>query len=113
MRTRPGWSGSLPSDRMVFQLAEAAGEGDMLGARDVLVAQEQHLVLQQRALDLGEQAVVARGIGQADADQLGADAGRSVVSTRMWRSPQMTKIDEPVVLRASRSRCACTASASA
>ena len=45
MRTRPGWSGSLPGDRVVLELAEALGEGDVLGAGDVLVAEEQHLVL--------------------------------------------------------------------
>ena len=60
-------------DGMIFQLAEAAREGHMLGARDVLIAQEQHAVLQQRRADLGEQAVIVNGIGQIHADQFGAD----------------------------------------
>ena len=59
--------------RVVLELTEAPGEGDMLGAGDVLVAQEQHLVLEQQSLDLGEQIVVVRGVAQVDAEQLGAD----------------------------------------
>ena len=35
-------------DRMVLELAEAARERDVLGTRDVLVAQEQDLVLEQQ-----------------------------------------------------------------
>ena len=35
--------------RMVFKLAEAAREGHMLGARNLLVFQEQHFVLEQQA----------------------------------------------------------------
>ncbi|MNN94684.1 hypothetical protein D3C81_2133530 [compost metagenome] len=46
-------------DRMILQLAETASKGNVFGAGDVLVAQEQHLVLQQQRLDLGEQAGVA------------------------------------------------------
>ena len=42
-------------DRVVFQLAEVAREGDVLGARDVLVAEEQHPVLEQQLADLGDQ----------------------------------------------------------
>ena len=41
----PGCSGIAAGDRMVLELAEVAREGDVLGARDVLVAEEQHLVL--------------------------------------------------------------------
>ena len=43
-------------DRMVLEFAEAPREGDVLGARDVLVAEEQHLVLEQQRADLGERA---------------------------------------------------------
>ncbi len=50
--------------RVVFQLAEATGEGDVLGAADVLVTQEQHLVLEQQLAQLGEQPFVARRIAQ-------------------------------------------------
>ena len=47
-------------DRMVFQLAEMPRERDVLGARDVLVAEEQHLVPQQQGPDLGHQPDRAR-----------------------------------------------------
>ena len=73
MQTSPGWSGSLPSDRMVLQLTEPLGEGDVVGPADVLVAQEQHLVLKQRFPDRAEQIVVARGFAEVDAVNLGAD----------------------------------------
>ncbi|MCY1364396.1 hypothetical protein D9M69_511960 [compost metagenome] len=98
--------------RVVLQLAETAGEGHVLGAADVLVAQEQHLVLQQQRLDLGEQAVVAGGVAQVHAADFGADGAGQLFDFHAQR-PQMTKIDEPVVLRDSRSRWACTASSSA
>ena len=56
----PGWSGSLPATGWSSSSPKPLGEGDVLGAGDVLVAEEQHLVLQQQRLDLGEQLVVAR-----------------------------------------------------
>ncbi|MNC29899.1 hypothetical protein D3C75_781670 [compost metagenome] len=59
--------------RMVLQLAEAAGEGHMLGAAEVLVTQEQHAMLEQLGADLGKQAIVVDGVGQLDADQFGTD----------------------------------------
>ena len=120
--------GIAADDRMVLELAEAARERDVLGARDVLVAQEQHLVLEQQRADLGEQRVVARGVAEVHVGELGADragqrldadrsacgAGRQPVLAVLMSSPrpcaQTTKIDEPVVLRDSRSRCACAAS---
>ncbi|MCY1430561.1 hypothetical protein D9M71_465110 [compost metagenome] len=68
-------------DRVILQLAEAAGEGDVLGTADVLVAQEQHLVLEQQLADLGEQAVVAGGVGQAYAADFGADAAGQLFNT--------------------------------
>ena len=60
-------------DRMVLELAEVAGEGDVLGAADVLVAEEQHLVLQQQGADLGDQVGVARGVAEVDVRELRAD----------------------------------------
>ena len=48
--------GIAAGHRMVFELAEVAGEGHVLGARDVLVAEEQHLVLEQQRPDLGQRA---------------------------------------------------------
>jgi hypothetical protein len=47
----------------------------VVGPADVLVAQEQHLVLEQQRTDLVEEAVVARGMCQVHADELGSDAG--------------------------------------
>ena len=64
-----------PGHRVVFELAEPPGEGHVLGPADVLVAEEQHLVLEQQRTDLVEEAVVVRGMCQVHADELGADAG--------------------------------------
>src|SRR5262249_48514192 len=50
-----------PGHRMVFELPEAPGEGDVFGARDVLVAEEQDPVFQQQGPDLGKERVVNRG----------------------------------------------------
>ena len=47
--------GVAVGDRMILELAKMAGEGDMLAAGDVLVAKEEHLVLQQQRPDLGHQ----------------------------------------------------------
>src|SRR6185369_12591915 len=44
-------------DRVILELAEALRERDMLGARDVLVAQEQHAMLDEERTDLGEQGI--------------------------------------------------------
>ena len=60
MRTRPGMVGVAAERRVILERAEPLGERDVLGAGDVLVAQEQHLVLEQQCADLGEQGVVAR-----------------------------------------------------
>ena len=51
------------------------------------------------------------GVQLADAVQFGAD--RTGERFDAHGPTQMTKIDEPVVRRASRSRCACAASSSA
>ena len=39
--------GIAARDRVVLQAAEALGKGDVLGLADQLVAQEQHLVVEQ------------------------------------------------------------------
>ncbi|MCY1224700.1 hypothetical protein D9M72_368690 [compost metagenome] len=73
--------GIAARDGMVFQFAEAARECHVIRAGDFLVAQEQHLVREQQGLDLGKQRVVARGIGQSDAADFGADiAGKGLGS---------------------------------
>src|SRR4051795_2663969 len=61
-------------DRVVLEGTEPLGEGNVLATGDVLVADEEHLVLQQQRPELGEERVVPRGLGQADVAQLGADA---------------------------------------
>jgi hypothetical protein len=58
---------------VILELAEMAGEGHVFGARDVLIAEEQHLVLEQQGADLGHQLGRARGEAQVDICQLGAD----------------------------------------
>ena len=52
---------------------EAAGEGNMVSAADVLVAEEQHLVPEQQGADFGDQVGVARGRAQVDVQDLSAD----------------------------------------
>ena len=48
--------------RVVLEIAKAAGERDVLGARDVLAVKEQHLVLEEQCANLCEQCVVARNV---------------------------------------------------
>jgi hypothetical protein len=58
---------------VAFELAKAAGKRHVLGAADVLVAQEQYFVLQQQGPDIGKQTVVAGGCAQMHAADLGAN----------------------------------------
>lgn len=53
--------GIAADHRMVFQRTEAARERHVLGPRDVLPAEEQDAVLEQRGLNLGELLGVAGG----------------------------------------------------
>ncbi|MNS61158.1 hypothetical protein D3C72_941770 [compost metagenome] len=57
---------------MILQLAEAAGEGHVIGAADILLAQKQHPVPEQEGTDLGEQPLIVNGVRQVDAAQFGA-----------------------------------------
>ncbi|MCY1562640.1 hypothetical protein D9M68_1000730 [compost metagenome] len=75
-------------------------------------------MLEQRGLDLGKQVAVAARVAEVDAADLGTNGGGqltdvhgSLLGVRAVR--QITKMEEPVVLRASRSRWAWTASSSA
>jgi hypothetical protein len=54
------------------ELAEAAAEGDVLLARDLLVAEQKDAALQERAMDLIELGVAER-LGEIDALDLGAE----------------------------------------
>ncbi len=69
----PGILRIAARDRMVFELTEVAGERHVFGARDVLVAEEQHAVLQQQRTDLGHQRGVARGDTQVHIRKLGPE----------------------------------------
>ena len=66
-------------DRMVLELAEVAREGDVLGARDVLVAEEQHPVLEQRARISANRPSSCEASPRFDAEQLGADRAGQLV----------------------------------
>ena len=66
--------GVAAGDRVVLELAEAAGKPDVLGAGNVLVAEEQHLVLQQKRPDFVKEVVVGDGSAEIDVAELGADA---------------------------------------
>ena len=52
--------GVTAGDRVVFKVAEIACKCDVLSAREVLVAEEQHLVLQQQRSDFGHEVGVTR-----------------------------------------------------
>ena len=71
---------------MDVQLAEAAAELEMLFVGDVLVAEEDHQVLGQRAMDLLER-LVAQGLGEIDAADLRTDDRRQLVHRDgvVWR----------------------------
>ncbi len=58
--------------RMILQFAETAGERHVLGAADVLVAEEHDLVLQQQPAHLLQQVIVLRHRAQVDVAQLRA-----------------------------------------
>ena len=66
-----------------MQLAEQAAEGQVLVGRDVLVAEEDHEVLGERAMDLVHLAVGARiavdELADVDAGDLRADDRRQLV----------------------------------
>ena len=64
--------------RMHMQLAEQPAEGQVLVGRDVLVAEEDHEVLGQRAMDLVLLAVGER-LAEIEAVDLGTDDGRQLV----------------------------------
>ena len=54
------------------ELAEAAAEGDVLLARDLLVAEQQDAALEEGAMDLVELGVAER-LGEIDALDFGAE----------------------------------------
>ena len=64
--------------RMDVQLAEQPAEAEMLGRREVLVAEEDDQVLRQRAVQLVHRPVGQR-LGEIDAADLRTDDGRELV----------------------------------
>ena len=66
-----------------IEFAEAAAEGDVLLARDLLVAEQQDAALEEGAVDLVEFGVAER-LGEIDALDLGAErVGSSLTETGM------------------------------
>jgi hypothetical protein len=110
------------NDRMVLELAEVTRESDVLRARDVLVAEEQHAVLEQQRANLGDETGVSDAAPRLTLDNSApmAQVSRStLMEPRVVMLPQpvrlscrssfpvllcaqIAKIDEPVVLRASK-----------
>jgi hypothetical protein len=58
---------------MVLELAEMAGKRHVLGACDVLIAEEQHLVLQQQRANLRDQRRITRCSREVHVAHFGAD----------------------------------------
>jgi ADP-glucose pyrophosphorylase len=71
--------------RVIFQLAEATGEGHVIGAGDFLVTQEYHSMLEQLGTNLGKQTIVVHGVGEVDADQFGANGGSQLFDFHGWQ----------------------------
>ncbi|MNF68675.1 hypothetical protein D3C84_505380 [compost metagenome] len=62
---------------MGFQLGELRSEMLLLHRGDVLVAEEQHFVLEPQRADFRDHARVLGCVGQTDVAELGADVGRA------------------------------------
>ncbi|MNE65351.1 hypothetical protein D3C80_1608250 [compost metagenome] len=68
---------------MILQLAEAAGEGHVIGPADLLLTQKQHSVPEQEGAELGEQPFIMNGVRQAHAAQFGADMAGQLFYTHV------------------------------
>ncbi|MCY1216284.1 hypothetical protein D9M72_281560 [compost metagenome] len=71
-----GMLGMVGEHRMHFEFTEAARDGHVLRRRDRLLAEEQHLVRQQRGAQ-PEVGGVIQGFAEIDAFDFGADGGRA------------------------------------
>jgi hypothetical protein len=58
---------------VIFELAEMPGEGNVFGAREILVAEKENLVLQKQRADLGYELRVARSDSEVHVGKLGTD----------------------------------------
>ena len=65
-------AGAERADFRGLQLSEAFTEGDLLGVVDLLVAEDQHRVAREGALDLGHLCLRRAG-GQIKSDDLGGE----------------------------------------
>ena len=65
--------GIAPGDRVILELAEMAREGDVLGPRDVLIAEEEHAVSEQQRTDLHHQFRRSCRGAEIHVGNLGAD----------------------------------------
>ena len=80
--------GARADERVALEPAPVAGEGRVLLVGEVLVAEEQHLPLEQRPVELGEQLVVER-IGERRRRRPGADGRRQ----RCEREARVRRVD--------------------
>ncbi|MOA50582.1 hypothetical protein D3C78_1736120 [compost metagenome] len=62
---------------MGFQFAKLRGEILLLHRRDVLIAEEQHFVLEPQSSDFRDHIRVLGRVGQADIAEFGADVRRA------------------------------------
>ena len=99
--------GVAAGNRMIFELTELSRECDVNVLADLLVTKEQNLVSKQGFSDGAEQVLVGDRLGKVDSTELRTDVRGELLDPH-----QITKIEEPVVLPASRSLCASTASSS-
>jgi len=81
-------------DRSVVERAESATEGDQVVITELLVAKQQHRVVEPRAMDLGERRVINRS--EVDAADFRAESrsGRNNVETRSYRHIEYGKIPD-------------------
>ena len=83
--------GIATGDRMILELAEMARERDVLGTRDVLIAEEEHAILEQQRADLRHQLRRARRDAEVHVVELGADcAGEGLHADRVQRGALTT-----------------------
>jgi solute carrier family 13 (sodium-dependent dicarboxylate transporter), member 2/3/5 len=81
-------------DRRLVERAESTAEGDQVGVAELLVAKQQHRVVEPRAIDLGERRVSYRS--EVDTADFRAECGscRNNVETRSYRHIEYGKIPD-------------------
>ena len=90
-----GWATWMLDERMVLEPAPSARRSAACCVPgDVLPAEEQHLPLQQRPVELGVQRVVDR-IGKRDASDHRADGGRQRLDAEALIWPRVEALGHP------------------